>query len=481
MFPSWDNMMRERDFTGDGGGDDWYEGVNPQRYDVPMASEKFIQVIPNGVGWTDAFKHAALAGGMGAVGGLLFGPIGAVGGLLTGLAMSTSVLQSHARETARINHQYMSGVSRERRMLERQTQQERLAEQRRRKAMETNSREDEWTRFIEEKKAAAVEILRTYNIARYSLAVVSRQKAVIEIPWHTPWQLRRQLNDVLEAALQMRAVSVSVRFCDGCGGKLAGPVTEALVCPLCGRRFCNEIGPVQVAYVQKPAPAPKLPQPAPQPQAVQIPPVAQPAVQPQVAPTLAQTPPSAETVEDLLADDDFVDEKAGPLTEYQMEELLEAEDYEARLTAENVDPAIVMQDILSRTNKPEPLQPSPPQVSKKAAPATPPTTALPALTQVTVPAAIAQDAKEKTVPVTPPATAPSFLTQATKPAATEPPANAEIAEGGKVQALGKYKGLKGTVQEINKHKRRAKVLLDEYETTVNIALELLAPLEVPLQ
>ena len=141
MFPSWDNMMRERDFTGDGGGDDWYEGVNPQRYDVPMASEKSIQVIPNGVGWTDAFKHAALAGGMGAVGGLLFGPIGAVGGLLTGLAMSTSVLQSHARETARINHQYMSGVSRERRMLERQTQQERLAEQRRRKAMET--KEDE--------------------------------------------------------------------------------------------------------------------------------------------------------------------------------------------------------------------------------------------------------------------------------------------------------------------------------------------------
>jgi len=452
MFPSWDSMMRERDFTGDGGGDDWYEGVNSQRYDAPTASEMSIQTIPNGVGWTDAFKHAALAGGMGAVGGLLLGPIGAVGGLLTGLVMSTSVLQSHARETARINHQYVSGVSRERRALERQTQQERLFEQRRRKAMEKNVREDEWTRFIEEKKAAAVEILRTYNIARYSLAIVSRQKAVIEIPWHTPWQLRRQLGDALEVALQMRVASVSVRFCDGCGGKLAGPVTEALVCPLCGRRFRNEATPVQAVYVQKPAPAPKSPQTAPQPRTVQP----QPTAQPQAAPALAQTPPPVKTVEDLLTDDDFVDETVGPLAEYQTWEPLEVEDYEERMTLEATNPTV--RDLLSGTNKPKPPQTTPPQAPEKPQ----------------------KDAREGSIKErTTPSPAPLPIQAAT--AKAEAPADAGIVEGGRVRLLGPYKGLKGTVQGINKHKRTAKVLLDEYATTVNIALELLAPLEVPTQ
>jgi len=455
--------MRERDFTGDGGGDDWYEGVNPQRYDTPATAEMSIQTIPNGAGWTDAFKHAALAGGMGAVGGLLLGPIGAVGGLLTGLVMSTSVLQSHARETARINHPYMSGVARERRTLERQTQQERLLEKRRRKAMEKNSREDEWARFSEEKKNTAAEILRAYSIARYSLAIVSKQKAVIEIPWHTPWQLRRQLGDVLEAALQMRVASVSVRFCDGCGGKLAGPVAEALVCPLCGRRFRNEATPAQGAYVQKLAPTSRSPQTAPQPRAVQP----RPTAQPQAAPTLAQTPPPVETVEDLLTDDDFVDETVGPLAEYQTWEPLEAEDYEERMTLEATN--LTTRDLLNRTAKTSHTNAPVPTKDTKPKPEPP--------TQV-APQSVLHKPVNVTIISEPKSPAQTTIAaQPTQPSVKTTTGKGNIVAGRRVQCLGRYKDFTGIAQLVDKKKRVVKVLLDKCATSVSIAIDLVVPLE----
>jgi transcription antitermination factor NusG len=75
-----------------------------------------------------------------------------------------------------------------------------------------------------------------------------------------------------------------------------------------------------------------------------------------------------------------------------------------------------------------------------------------------------------------------MLPTTTTPAAAKPAAGQGVFEVGKhVQISGPYKGLSGKVQLVDKKKRKATVLLDDYGTTVNVAIELLAPLEVSPQ
>jgi hypothetical protein len=444
-------------------GDDWYgDIVTHERFDAPASSQLLVEVgrLKNGNGWTEAFKHAALAGSLGAVGGLLLGPIGAVGGLLTGLVMSTSVLQHHARETAQVNRESMAAVARERRAVERQARHERLLEQRRRKAMEKNAREDEWTRFIADKKAATTEILKMYNIAPFSVAVVGKTKAVIEIPWHVPWQLRRQLDYALEAALQMHVASVPVRFCDGCGAKLAGPVTEALQCPLCGRIFSNFPTPVQTAAGERPHVKVERKMTPPQP------------TQPQVVHDVLQ--PSSATklessVEERLDADDYQErtsaEPTSALFEYQTWDPLELEDYEERMALESTEPSAIMRSMLNKKTRVK--TPAWHVAPKKTAPPKPVET--PPVERKEEPTAPAMPSASPTPP------AASIEKRAAK---MESQVNVGIVEGARAELLGNYKDLKGIVQMVDKKKRRAKVLLDEFGTTVNVPFELLRPLEV---
>jgi transcription antitermination factor NusG len=456
-------MMQGRDPSTEGSpvGDDWYGDIGRhERFDMSTLSQPLLEVarLQNGNGWTEAFKHAALAGSLGAVGGLLLGPIGAVGGLLTGLVMSTSVLQHHARETAQMNHESMTTVARERRAAERQAQWERVLEQRRKKAMEKNAREDEWTRFIADKKAAATAVLKTYNIARFSVAVVGKTKAVIEIPWHVPWLLRRQLNDALEAALQMHVASVPVRFCDGCGGKLAGPVTEALQCPLCGRLFSNLPTPVQTTAERPHVKVERKPA-SPQPEVVHA--ILHP------SPATEQEPPVEEAFEVEDYQERAAAESTNILTEYQTWDPLEPEDYRERMALEAAEASEIMRTVLNEKTKP--TTPAP-YVKPQKTPVPP---SKPVETSST------QKEEQPTAPATAPAAQKPPAASVEKTAAkTEPQATAGIVEGGRAELLGNYKDLKGTIQMVDKKKHRAKVLLDEFGTTVNVPFELLRPLEV---
>jgi len=436
MIPSWENMAEwGKDPYSDiwRAENEWYANAGLQRSDTSASSDTpLLQTagLQNGNGWTEAFKHAALAGSLGAVGGLVLGPLGAVGGLLTALVMSSSVLQSHAREIAQLNRVHTSTRSKTREDEERRNR-ERLERERREKVREMErarrqeewrqKREQEWDSFVADKKTVATNVLRRYGVHVVNVTVVGRSKAIVEVPWHLSWQLRRQLVDILESALQMRVAFIAVRFCDGCGGKLVGPTAGALQCPLCGRHFFDVQLPAQVVH-EKPQHTRRETTVAPKPAIV--------------------NPDLIEREKKL---------KSGKIEPVPTVQSIEVEEYQARMELEAVDPSKIMQHLLETKPK-TPLPTSPPK-----------TTA------------------EKTMQHIPPT-----MTEMSPTTTTPAPAKPAVSQGGievgkHVQISGPYKGLSGKVQLVDKKKRKATVLLDHYGTTVNVAIELVAPLEVPPQ
>jgi len=452
MIPSWENMAEwGKDRYSDiwHAENEWYGNADLQRSDTSAPSDaSLVQTagLQNGNGWTEAFKHAALAGGLGAVGGLVLGPLGAVGGLLTALVMSSSVLQCHAREIAQLNRQHTSTRAKTREDEERRNR-ERLERERREKVreMERARRQEEWRQrgeqewdcFVADKKTVATNVLRRYGVHVVNVTVVGRSKAIVEVPWHLSWQLRRQLVDILENALQIRVAFVAVRFCDGCGGKLVGPTADALQCPLCERRFFDVQIPPQVAHEK-----------------IQH-------TRREKTPVAPRPPPlNIIAVEELLTEEDYAEraavESAYFLVEDQAWDPIEVEDYQARMELEAVDPSKIMHQLLE-TEPAKPKTPPPPSLS--------------------APKATEQKTMQQTAP-----TKTEMLPTTTTPAAAKPAAGQGVFEVGKhVQISGPYKGLSGKVQLVDKKKRKATVLLDDYGTTVNVAIELLAPLGVSPQ
>jgi len=453
MIPSWENMAEwGKDPYSDiwHAENEWYANPGLQRSDTSASSDTpLVQTagLQNGNGWTEAFKHAALAGSLGAVGGLVLGPLGAVGGLLTALVMSSSVLQSHAREIAQLNRVHTSTRSKTREDEERRNR-ERLERERREKVREMQrarrqeewrqKREQEWDSFVADKKTVATNVLRRYGVHVVNVTVVGRSKAIVEVPWHLSWQLRRQLVDILESALQMRVAFIAVRFCDGCGGKLVGPTAGALQCPLCGRRFFDVQLPAQVVH-EKPQHTRRETTVAPKPAIVNPDLIER---EKKLKSGKIEPVPTVQSIMESNA------ESANFLVEHQAWDPIEVEDYQARMELEAVDQSKIMQHLLETKPK-TPLPPSPPK-----------TTA------------------EKTMQHIPP-TETEMSPTTTTPAPAKPAASQGGIEVGKhVQISGPYKGLSGKVQLVDKKKRKATVLLDHYGTTVNVAIELVAPLEV---
>lgn len=467
MIPSWDTMTEwGRDPYSDAwyAENDWY--ADDQTFNVPASSgsSEAVQVagLQNGNGWTESFKHAALAGGLGAVGGLLFGPIGAVGGLLTALVMSSSVLQSHAKEVALLNNQHMNTRSKTREDEERRSRERverergareremREVERRRRDEEWRLRRQEEWNQFVAAKKNDIADALKQYKLQAVNVAIIGRSRTVIEVPWHVPWQLRRQLADALESAVQMHVAFVPVRFCDGCGGKLAGPMADAPQCPMCARTLFDT-QPASASHITSHRPTHTTTRKEPVP-------IPAPAVPVSIATIVGEDTVEEEDTAELAAAETF-----NSLAEYQSEDPLEVEDYAARMELEKADLPEVLKRLLATNEKmvkphinikKEPVQTTTaasPQAGAKAEPST-----------ATVKTAI-------------------HLADAPAPKAKEGNKHGTIEEDKRVRGLGPYKNLTGTVQLLNSKKHKAKVLLDDFGTTVNIAIDLLEPLEATTQ
>lgn len=476
MIPSWENMTDRHlnpyseTWQPDEDWHNWY--VNPLRNDgSALASDQPVQVagLLNGNGWTAAFKHAALAGSLGALGGLLLGPVGAVLGIASGLVMSTSALQSQARQVRRLGDQHVTTRSNTREAEDRRTrerierenaQREKDLEKQRREQEWAQRRREEWDRFVSEKTSVAMRVLQQHNIYAGNITAVGRSKVIIEIPWHIAWSIRRQLIDILESHLQMRTAFIGVRFCDRCGTKLAGPSAEMEECPACKRSFLDTNAP-------------------PEPQRIRCTPI---------KPKAARAPPVSETksvqetkidepIESAETDETPAPEKenwverehtelANAIVECQTWDPLSVDDYQ-----EDVDLTPLMKHLSAKllpaktphTNAPVPARDIVPKTEL--------------LTRV-MPRSVPH--KPINMPIAPEQESPASSSSVSQP--VQPPVQAETGKGDivigrHVQCLGRYKGFTGIAQLVDKKKRVVKVLLDKYAVSVSIAIELVVPLE----
>lgn len=476
MIPSWENMTEQHlnpygeTWQPD---EDWRTDyvTSPRN---TSASDAPVQVagLLNGNGWTAAFKHAALAGALGAAGGLLIGPVGAVMGIAAGLVMSTSALQSQARHTGKVGSQRVAVRPNSREVEEQRARQraERALEKQEREQEWAQRQQEEWAQFLSEKTSVAKSVLQQYDMHVGNVAAVGRNKAIIEIPWHIAWPIRRQLIDVLESHLQMHTVFISVRFCDKCGTKLAGPVAEVQMCPACKRSFLdtgtarsNRCVPPEQRERQRTPIRPEMTRTLPVSEKTQL--------------TRKTGPdkPVAITKRDatLLTKED--ENKKGRIedvnacAEHQTWDPLEVDDYQ-----EDVDLTPLMKRLSEKpTLATAPLrtmsvckaEASKSEPSKYATPQD--------ATHKAVDAIVASEQRTS---------AQTTMTLSTQHSTQTTVSKGDIVVGRRVQCLGRYKDLTGVIQLVDKKKRAVKVLLDKFGVSVSIAIALVATLEeVPAQ